>query len=124
VAKRNLIMSNRYILGTDTFDDKIFSVCLFDAENNTILISENIVGEKEFEERVKELEKFYNCSKIEEYEIKELSKDRVYGKVPNISQALTNYLKTDKGKQAVKDYILEQDCIDCSLVNELVNFKG
>ncbi len=116
--------NNKYILGTDTFDNKVFSVCLFDAENNSILISENIVGEKEFEEKVKELEKLYNCCKIEECKIKEPIKDRVYGKVPNISQALTNYLKTDKGKQAVKDYILEQDCIDYSLVNELVNFKG
>ena len=116
--------NNKYILGTDAFDDKVFSVCLFDAENNTIVISESIVGEKEFEEKVKELEKLYNCCKIEEYEIKEPSKDRVYGKVPNISQALTDYLKTDKGKQTVRDYILEQDCIDYSLVNELINFKG
>jgi len=114
--------NNRYILGTDTFDDKVFSVCLFDAENNTIVLSESIIGEKEFEDRVEELEKFYNCSKIEEYEIKERSKDRVYGKVPNISQVLTDYLKTDKGKQAVKDYILEEDCIDYNLVNELLIF--
>ena len=114
--------NNKYILGTDTFDGKVFSVCLFDAENNAILISENIVGEKEFEEKVKELEKLYNCCKIEEYEIKELSKDRVYGKVPDISQALTNYLKTDKGKQTVKDYILEEDYIDYNLVNELLTF--
>ena len=48
--------NNKYILGTDTFDGKVFSVCLFDAENNAILISENIVGEKEFEEKVKELD--------------------------------------------------------------------
>lgn len=114
--------NNKYILGTDAFDDKVFSVCLFDAENNSILISENIVGEKEFEDRVKELEKFYNCCKIEEYEIKEPSKYRVYGKVPNISQTLIDYLKTDKGKQTVKDYILEEDCIDYNLVNELLTF--
>lgn len=116
--------NTKYILGTDAFDDKVFSVCLFDAENNTIVLSESIIGEKEFEDKVKELETLYNCCKIEDYEIKEPSKDRVYGKVPNISQALTDYLKTDKGKQAVKDYILEQDCIDYSLVNELVNSKG
>ena len=118
-----MVKNNKYILGTDTFNNKVFSVCLFDAENNTIVLSENIVGEKEFEERVGELTKYYNCSEIKEFEIKEPSKQRVYGKVPNISQALTNYLKTDKGKQTVKDYILEQDCIDYSLVNELVNFK-
>ena len=35
--------NNKYILGTDAFDDKVFSVCLFDAENNAILINENIV---------------------------------------------------------------------------------
>ena len=114
--------NNKYILGTDTFNNKVFSVCLFDAENNTIVLSENIVGEKEFEERVEELTKYYNCSEIKEFEIKEPSKQRVYGKVPNISQALTDYLKTDKGKQAVKDYILEEACIDYNLVNELLTF--
>ena len=69
--------NNRYILGTDAFDDKVFSVCLFDAENNTIVLSENIVGEKEFEERVNQLSKHYNCSRIEEYEIQEETKNRV-----------------------------------------------
>ena len=52
--------NNKYILGTDAFDDKVFSVCLFDAENNTIVISESIVGEKGFEKRVEELTKYYN----------------------------------------------------------------
>lgn len=112
--------NNRYILGTDSFDGKVFSVCLFDAENNTIVISENIVGEKEFEKKVEEIGKLYNCSKIEEFEIKEPSKDRIYGKVPNISQALSKYLKTDKGKQALKDYLFEEDCIDYNLVNEML----
>ena len=114
--------NTKYILGTDAFDDKVFSVCLFDAENNTIVISESIVGEKGFEKRVEELTKYYNCSEIKEFEIKELSKQRVYGKVPNISQALTDYLKTNKGKQTVKDYILEEDYIDYNLVNELLTF--
>lgn len=114
--------NNRYILGTDTFDNKVFSVCLFDAENNTIVISESIVGEKEFEERIKELITLFNCCRIKEFEIKEPSKDRIYGKVPNISQALLEYLKTDKGKQALKDYLFEEGCIDYNLVNEMLTF--
>ena len=114
--------NSKYILGTDTFDNKVFAVCLFDAENNTILISENIFGEKDFEERVKELTKYYNCSEIKEFEIKEPTKYRVYEKIPNISKALSEYLKTDKGKQVVKDWIFEEDCIDYNLVNELLTF--
>jgi len=116
-------MSNRYILGTDSFDDKVFAVCIFDAENDSVVISENIFGEKEFKKRVKELSKYYNCKRIEEVEIKEPVKNRIYAKVPNISQEIGNYLKTDKGKQTLKEYFNENNCIDYSLIEEFVNFK-
>lgn len=114
-------MNNKYILGIDSFNNKVFSVCIFDAENNSIVISESGFDEKEFKKRVKELSKHYNCERIEEFEIKEPTKDRVYAKVPNISQAIGNYLKTDKGKQAMKEYINENDCIDYNLVEEYDN---
>lgn len=112
-------MKNRYILGTNTFDNKVFAVCLFDAKNNAFLISENIVGEKEFKERVKELTALYNCSRIEEIEVKEPTKNRIYAKIPNISQALGDYLKTDKGKQVIRDYMFEENCINYNLVDEI-----
>ena len=67
-------MKDRYILATDTFDSKVFSVCVFDRQNDLVIISENIFGEKEFEERVNQLSKHYNCSRIEEYEIQEETK--------------------------------------------------
>ena len=114
-------MKNKYILGIDSFDNKVFSVCIFDAENNSMVISENLSGKKEFKRRVKELSKHYNCKRIEEFEIKEPTRNRVYAKVPNISQAIGNYLKTDKGKQAIKEYINENDCIDYNLVEEYDN---
>ena len=58
-------MKDRYILATDTFDSKVFSVCVFDRQKDLVIISENIFGEKEFEERVNQLSKHYNCLKKE-----------------------------------------------------------
>ena len=113
---------SRYILGTDTFDNEVFAVCLFDVENNNVVISESIFGEKDFEKRVKELTEFYNCGRIEEFEIKEPSKNRVYAKIPSISQTIGNYFKTDKGKQVMKDYLYGEDCIDYGLLKEFKNF--
>ena len=78
-------MNSRYILGTDTFDSKVFAVCIFDAESNTIVISESVFGKKEFKKRVKELSNHYNCKRIEECEVKEPIKNRIYAKIPNIS---------------------------------------
>ncbi len=80
--------NNKYILGTDAFDDKVFSVCLFDAENNTIVLSENIVGEKEFEEKVKELEK---CIK-EPFAMNPFSESRQYGEQKCLKEII-EYLK-------------------------------
>ena len=117
-------MNNKYILGIDSFNNKVFSVCIFDVENNSFVISKSGFDEKEFKKWVKELSKHYNCERIEEFEIKEPTKDRVYAKVPSLSQAIENYLKTDKGKQAMKEYFTENNCIDYNLVEELINFKN
>lgn len=114
---------NKYILGTDSFDNKVFSICLFDAENNSVVLSESMSSEQDFEKRVVELEKHYNYSRIEEAEVNKASKNRVYSKVPNISQAMGEYLKTDKGKNVLKDYLFETDTIDYKLIEELRNFK-
>jgi len=115
-------MKNRYLLATDTFDNKVFSVCLFDAENSKFIKSENIVGEKEFKKRVKQLSEYYNTSPIEEFELKEKPKSRVYTNIPRMSEAIVDFYKTDKGKEQLLKYLKEEDAIDLDLVEELVNF--
>lgn len=50
-------MKDRYILATDTFNSKIFSICVFDRQKGLIVVSENIFCEKEFVQRINELSK-------------------------------------------------------------------
>ena len=115
--------NNKYILRTDSFDDKVFSICLFDEKNNSVRFSESMMDEREFEKRVVELEKHYNCYRIEEAEVNKVSKNRVYSRVPNISQAMGEYLRTDKGRNVFKDCLFETDAIDYKLIEELRNLK-
>ena len=116
-------MKDRYILATDTFNSKIFSICVFDRQKGLIVVSENIFCEKEFGQRINELSKHYSCSRIEEYEIREKSKNSIYTKVPSLEEAMVDYLNTEKGKHVVRDYIDEQDCIDYGLIEELLIFS-
>jgi hypothetical protein len=43
-------------------------------------------------------------------------------KIPCIAEVIANYLSTDEGKQAVLDYINEQDAWNYELINEIKNY--
>lgn len=111
--------NDRYIIATDTYDEIVFAVCVFDRREDLIVISESIFGEKEFEKRVKELSKYYNASTIKEYEEKTKSPNRVYAKIPHISELF----RTPNSKKLMLDYIIKNDALDYKLIEELLNFK-
>jgi hypothetical protein len=111
-------MENRYLLATDTFDNKVFSLCVFDREKEQFVLSDVISGEKEFEKRIEELSKYYDTVPIKEVEVKPKTTNRIYAKVPNLNKAIVDYLKTDKGR----GWLYEQGVIDMKLVDELLDF--
>jgi len=58
--------------------------------------------------------------KLENKELLKFSK-KCY-KIPHISKAIADYMKTEKGKQALLDYIIEHDDFNYELINEIKNY--
>lgn len=109
-------MKNKYIIATDTYDNKVFAVCIFNVDTQTIVVSENILGEEKFKKRIEELTKFYNPERVVEYI--EPVKPKTHYKIPHISESIAKY----KGKEAVLDFLKQEDCFDQGLINEILNF--
>jgi hypothetical protein len=110
---------SRYVIGTDTYNDTVFSVCLFDRKEGLVVISESIFGEKEFEKRVQELSILYNSTAIKEYDKLVKTYNRTYAKIPHISELF----KTPNSKKLMLDYVIKNDAIDYKLIQEFLNFK-
>lgn len=108
-------MENRYILATHTYDDRVFSICVFDRETSSFIISESVVGKKEFKIRKEELLVYYNAIKADDIEISKEKSNKLTG-IPHISRALLNYIKSDK-------FVICESLIDKGLIEEMLNYK-
>jgi hypothetical protein len=114
-------MENRYILATDTFDNKVFSVCVFDREKEHYVVLDSVSSEKEFEKKVKKLSKQYNTVPIKEYDEKSTTVNRYYAEIPRLEEAIIHYFK-GKGNEKLLKYLHEEDAIDYMLIEEILNF--
>ena len=111
-------MENRYILATDTFDNKVFSIRVFDRQKEQFVITNTISGEKDFENKVQELSKQYNTVPIKEYDEKSTPVNRYYAKIPRMDEAIIHYFKGE-GKERLLNYLHEVDVIDYMLIEEM-----
>jgi len=107
-------MENRYILATDTYDNKVFSICVFDREINSFIISESIVGEKGFKKKEKELLECYNAVKADDIETLKEKSNKLTG-IPHISRSLLNYIKSDK-------FVICENLKDKELIEEMLSY--
>lgn len=48
---------------------------------------------------------------------------RKLGKIPSLTQCIAEFIQTEKGKQCIMDYIIEQDAFDHELIKEIKNYE-
>jgi hypothetical protein len=47
---------------------------------------------------------------------------RKLGKIPSLTQCIAEFIQTEKGKQCIMDYIIEQDAFNHKLIKEIENY--
>ena len=45
-------------------------------------------------------------------------------KIPHLFEAITEYLKTEKGKQDLMEYVIENDLLDKELIKEMQEYEN
>lgn len=101
-------MRSNYIIGVDTLDDDVKAYCIMDTTTGFIVVCDSIRNdENKFWEEVEKSKKFYNAVEIKDFDLKPTS-EKVYSKIPNISEAINKFVLTEKGKELIINYLKDE----------------
>jgi len=110
----------KYFLSTDS-SNGVHVLCII-REDGVVEVSKEFKDENLFIEEMNALAVFYGAIKVEEKEF-DVKRYKHY-RIPSISQAMADFLKTEKGKQVTLEFLHKNDCLDWELLEELRNFKN
>lgn len=98
----------KHIIGVDTLDDDVKAYCIMDITNGFVVVCDSIKNDEDkFWEEVEKSKKFYNAIEIKDFDLKTTS-EKVYSKIPNISEVINKFVLTEKGKELIKNYLKDE----------------